>query len=267
MNKSQPSNIKEFVLDVDGASTTVQAQEMPADFIAWNLGQRQAALRGMLARAEDAATPVRSKHGGGAHSFGAHLPVVATNNPKGSSFPINLATKGVGFVAKDEYLDYYIDKFHSVHVGTQLADTASDEERGKAIKARIVTILEFYEDTEKIDLRCLAGLEIWPGGTSLNFERDPRVSLHFLGMATKDNPHRYHQYQVNCVWEKTEPNDKRYKFGVALRQLTMGGVGRSFVPGHVPVENTPIKGKYPNGWILWAVETFDKGIDALHDGR
>jgi hypothetical protein len=68
---------------------------------------------------------------------------------------------------------------------------------------------------------------------------------------------------VNCVWEKLDPKDPRYEFGAALRALTLGASGRSFVPGHIPTENTPTRGKYPFGWTLWVVETLDKGIDML----
>lgn len=217
-------------------------------------------LRKMLAAVGGAEPP---RNGGG--GFGAHLPTVVTYNPPGALFPANVATKGTGLVAKAEYLDYYTDRFRTVSAQTELGAAASDEERSEASRLRINTILAFYEDVEKIDLRCLAGLEIWPGNTSRNFRRDPRVSLLFLGMPAGAHPMRYRQWQVNCLWEKTEPGDKRYEFGVELRRLTMGQVGKSFVPGHIPVEQTPIRGRYPNGWILWVVETLDKGIDALQE--
>ncbi len=250
-----------FSFDVEGTKQTYPVQELSEQFVSWNIGQRTAMLRRMLARIEGAEQP--QHHGGG--GFGAHLPVVVTNNPKGSLFSANIATKGTGFVAKEEYLDYYLEKFQVIREQTDIKEDAPEDVRTQAIRTRINAILEFYEDTEKIDLRCLAGLEIWPGHTSKNFEMDPRVSLHFLGMPAHGQSMRYNQFQVNCIWEKVAPGDKRFEFGVALRQLTMGHVGRSFVPGHIPVEQTPIKGTYPNGWTLWAIETIDKGIDALHE--
>lgn len=247
-----------FILEIEGKQLEYPIQELPDEFVSWNLGQRIFMLESMLARIEGTALP--SKGLGG---FGAHLPVYITHNPKNSLFPVNAANKGTGLVAKEEYIDYYLDKFQTVYRETELKESASEDDKKKAIRRRIETILEFYESPNKIDLRCLAGLEIWPGNTSKNFELDPRVSLHFLGMASHDNPHRYYQWQINCIWEKIETQDKRFQFGRALRQLTLGQVGKSFVPGHIPAEKTPIKGQYPHGWNLWVVETIDKGIDAL----
>lgn len=247
-----------FILEIDSKEREYPIQELSPDFVSWNLGQRTSVLRNMLATVGSSETHAK---GGG---FGAHLPVYITYNPQEKLFPANAANKGTGFVAKEEYLDYYIKKFQTIYKQTELPESASAAKKADSIRTRIQTILEFYENTNKIDLRCLAGLEIWPGNTSKNFVRDPRVSLHFLGMPSSNQPLRYHQWQVNCIWEKIEPNDKRFVFGVALRQLTMGHVGRSFVPGHIPTEQTPIRGKHPFGWNLWVIETIDKGIAATH---
>lgn len=248
-----------FTLEIAGKTKAYPIQELSREFVAWNMGQRMLALRHMLAALGSTEPP--KKTGGG---FGAHLPVYITNNPEEKLFPVNAANKGTGFVAKEEYLDYYLDKFRSIYELTEVVADATEEEKAEAIRTRIQTILEFYENTDKIDFRCLAGLEIWPGNTSKNFLLDPRVSLHFMGMPTPGQPMKYNQWQVNCIWEKIEPDDKRFKFGVALRQLTMGHVGRTFVPGHIPAEQTPIRGKHPFGWTLWVVETIDKGIEAIH---
>jgi len=248
-----------FVLTINGKKREYPVQELSKDFVLWNLGQRIFVLRKMLDAIGSAEPPKKS--GGG---FGAHLPVYITYNPQDKLFPANAANKGTGFVAKEEYLDYYINKFHTVYERTETKDTATAEEKAEAIRSRIHTILEFYENIDKIDFRCLAGLEIWPGNTSKNVLLDSRVSLHFLGMPTPGQKMRYNQWQVNCIWEKIEPNDKRFIFGVALRQLTMGHMGRAFVPGHIPSEQTPIRGKHPFGWNLWVIETIDKGIEAIH---
>ena len=248
-----------FLLTTNGEEKEYKVQELSPEFVAWNLGQRIFVLRKML---ENIGNPQPHPKGGG--GFGAHLPIYITNNPDNVLFPVNAANKGTGFVAKEAYLDYYLEKFQKIAQETELKADASTEEKDAAIRKRISTILEFYEDTDKIDLRCLAGLEIWPGRTSKNFVRDPRVSLHFLGMPAHGQPMRYNQWQVNCIWEKIEADDKRFQFGVALRHLTLGHVGKSFVPGHIPVEQTPIKGVHPFGWNLWVIETLDKGIEALH---
>ncbi len=248
-----------FLLGIKGRKRKYPIRELSADFVEWNLGQRIFVLRKMLSAV--GSTDHQPK--GGA-TFGAHLPVYITHNPLENLFPVNVATKGTGFVAKQEYLDYYIDKFRQVLQQTDISEDATAEEKFKAVSTRINTILEFYENTDRIDLRCLAGLEIWPGTTSKNFILDPRVSLHFIGMPAPERPTRYYQWQINCIWEKVKPEDKRFEFGVALRQLTMGQVGRSFVPGHIPSEQTPIRGKHPFGWTLWVIETLDKGIEALH---
>ncbi len=248
-----------FILVIDKEKRKYPIQELPLKFIAWNLKQRITALQQMLAAV---GKKDRSHHTGG--GFGAHLPVYITNNPKDKLFSVNAANKGTGFVAKDEYLDFYLDTFQAVYQQTETSPEAKDEEKDESIKRRIKTILEFYEHTEKIDLRCLAGLEIWPGNTAKNFIRDPRVSLHFLGMPSSGQQMQYTQWQVNAIWEKIDHTDKRFQFGVALRQLTMGHVGRSFVPGHIPTDKTPIKGNHPFGWILWTIEALDKSIAPIH---
>lgn len=248
-----------FILEIDGEIREYPIQQLSEDFVEWNLKQRIFVLHKMLETAGN--TGPRPKSG---ISFGYHLPVYITNNPKEKLFPINAANKGTGFVAKDEYLDYYLEKFEKIREQTELQEDASSEEKTHAIQTRIKTLLEFYENTDKIDLRCLAGLEIWHGNTSRNFELDPRVSLHFLGMPSPGGPMKYQQWQINCIWEKIEHDNKRFQFGVALRQLTMGHVGKSFVPGHIPAEQTPIRGKHPFGWTLWVIESLDKGIEALH---
>lgn len=247
-----------FVLNIDGQIREYPVQNLSEDFVKWNLDQRVFMLQKMLASLE---TPDLQMKGGG--GFGAHLPVFITHNPDDTLFPINAANKGTGFLAKEEYMDYYLDKFHTVYKQTEVPTDISQKERLDAVRTRINTILEFYQNTDKIDLRCLAGLEIWPGTSSKNVALDPRVSLHFLGMPSSREMIRYNQWQVNCIWEKIKPGDKRFEFGIALRQLTMGHVGKSFVPGHIPSEQTPIHGKHPFGWILWVVETLDKGIEAL----
>ncbi|HVA97127.1 MAG TPA: hypothetical protein VND99_05725 [Candidatus Acidoferrales bacterium] len=251
-----------FLIGIDGKQKEYPIQELSSDFVSWNLGQRTAVLRHMLAAVGSKEPP---KHAGG--GFGAHLPVYMTYNPQESLFPVNAANKGTGFVAKEAYLDYYLDKFRAVYQQTEVSDDASPSEKEAAIRTRIQTILEFYENIDKIDLRCLAGLEIWPGTSSKNVLLDPRVSLHFMGMPTHGQSMRYNQWQVNCIWEKIEPADKRFEFGVALRQLTMGHIGKSFVPGHIPSEQTPIRGKHPFGWTLWVIQTLDKGIEAIHNGH
>ena len=248
-----------FILEIAGKKITYPVQELSPEFVSWNLSQRIFMLKKTLSTIEGTDPP----HSGGG-GFGAHLPVYITNNSQTGLFPVNAANKGTGLVAKEDYLDYYLEKFRTVYLQTELPKDASENDKKAAIRTRINTILKFYEDADKIDLRCLAGLEIWPGNTSKNFELDPRVSLHFLGMPSHHRSMRYFQWQVNCIWEKIEQSDKRYQFGVALRQLTMGHVGRSFVPGHIPTEQTPIKGQYPHGWNLWVIETLDKGIDALN---
>ncbi len=248
-----------FTLKIEGRTRKFPVQELPKDFVEWNLGQRIVNLKKMRAALEG---KEHSAMGGG--GVGSHLPVYITPNAKESAlFPVNAATKGTGFVVKEEYLEYYLKKFRTIYEQTVIKGEASSEAIAESARARIEAILEFYEDTDKIDFRCMAGLEIWPGRTTENFHADPRVSIHFLGMSLPERPTRYNQWQVNCIWEKIEPNDRRFEFGVALRRLTLGNVGESFVPGHIPTEHTPTRGNYPFGWILWVIETLDKGIDNL----
>ena len=244
-----------FELTIDGKIKKYPIIELPRAFVEWNLGQRV----GFLEHMKDPAG-----HGAmRAPAFGAHLPVYITKNSEETLFPANAATKGTGFLPKKEYIEYYIEKFRKImdDAGTKIekSEAALVEAKLKHMEA----IREFYSDTEKIDLRCLAGLEIWPGVTTKNFRNDPRVSLHFLGMPSgHKKPMRYQQWQINCIWEEIKAGDPRFDFGSTLRELTLGKVGKSFVPGHIPVEHTPIRGKYPSGWILWVIEAFDKGLNS-----
>lgn len=241
-----------FELEIDGEVKEYPIRELPKEFVEWNLGRRVALLRAIL-KGE------RPTTGG----FGVHLPVYITQNAKESLFPSNAANKGTGFVPKEEYLEYYINKFRKILKETELTGKVSREMMMEAMRKRMEAILEFYENPDKLDLRCLAGLEIWPGTTTRNFRADPRVSVHFLGMPDPKRPTRYMQWQVNCIWERIDPGDPRYEFGDVLRFLTLGRVGRSIVPGHVPIAGTPVRGKHPFGWILWVIETLDKGIDTI----
>ena len=251
ISAKRSQNKKNFILTIDNNNKRYPIRKLPEEFITWNLNQRISGLKKML-----------GQHHKSSPGLGGHLPVYITNNPETSLFTVSAATKGTGFVAKDEYLDYYINKFKTVYKQTDFKEKVSAKKTKEAIQQRISAILEFYENTNKIDLRCLSGLEIWPGRTSKNFMLDPRVSLHFLGMPSHDTPMKYYQWQINCIWEKIEPQDKRFEFGVVLRQLTMGNL--NIVPGHIPTKQTPIRGNYPFGWTLWVIETINKGIQAIH---
>jgi hypothetical protein len=242
-----------FELEIDGKVVNYPVIELPKEFVEWNLGHRVGLLRGML-------KGQRPSTSGG---FGVHLPVMCTVNAKGSLFPSNLANKGHGFVAKEKYLEYYIEKWRKIIKETELTGKIPPEEMMKRMLPRMEAILEFYETPDRLDLRCLAGLEIWPGTSTRNFRADPRVSLHFLGMPDPKRPTKYLQWQVNCIWEEIKPGDPRYEFGDVLRFLTLGRVGRGIVPGHVPIMGTPVRGKHPFGWLLWVVEVLDKGIDTI----
>jgi|SRR3989344_860761 len=243
-----------FTVTVNGTSKKFPIIKMPRTFVEWNLGQRLGFLEHMIDPAVGA--PGRRSFG-----FGAHLPVYVTNNRPTSLFPANAAVKGSGFVAKEKYIDYYIEKFRRIIADTNLEEGSSETAIAEARKIRMETIIEFYSNPQKIDFRCMAGLEIWPGATSKNFKADPRVSVHFLGMPGHQKPARYQQWQINCIWEEIKNDDPRFVFGRTLRELTLGKIGRSFVPGHIPIENTPVRGKYPSGWILWAIEVRDKGLN------
>ena len=181
-------------------------------------------------------------------------------NPPGELFPANAANKGTGFVAKQEYLAYYTDTFRGLLEGSEDDDSLPAEERRKAALPRLRALLEFYQHPQHIDLRALAGLEIWPGTTSANFRRDPRVSVHFMGMPPPESPNHYVQWQIDCLWEEIGPGDPRYGFGDALRRLTLGHVGRSFAHGHIALKDTPVRDSHPSGWLLWVVGTRNRSI-------
>ncbi len=247
-----------FELEIDGKTVEYPIRELPKEFVEWNLGRRVTLLRGILEAAKKMERP-RSV----TPAFGVHLPVYITQNVEASLFPSNAANKGSGFVPKKEYIEYYMNKFRKIMKETELKGAPSMEMIAKAMTPRLEAILEFYENVDKLDLRCLAGLEIWPGVTTRNFKADPRVSVHFLGMPDPKRPTRYQEWQINTILEIVEPGDPRFDFGDTLRFLTLGKTGRSIVPGHVPIGGTPVRGKHPFGWILWVIEALDKGIDTI----
>ena len=151
-----------FTVTVNGTSKKFPIIKMPRTFVEWNLGQRLGFLEHMIDPAVGA--PGRRSFG-----FGAHLPVYVTNNRPTSLFPANAAVKGSGFVAKEKYIDYYIEKFRRIIADTNLEEGSSETAIAEARKIRMETIIEFYSNPQKIDFRCMAGLEIWPGATIKNF--------------------------------------------------------------------------------------------------
>jgi hypothetical protein len=167
------------------------------------------------------------------HSQPSHLPVLATLGT--GEFPINLASRGIGLLPKFELLEKYI----------ALLVSAKNKESGKkwqeSLPARVNAMSQFYSNKEEIDTTLLGGLEIFEGKTAKNVRSNPLVSLLYTG-----KPPQYPSFQFNCIAEILPPEDLRFQFLLAARELF------AFDAFHIT------QSRYPFGYAFHIVEILEK---------
>jgi hypothetical protein len=167
------------------------------------------------------------------HSQPAHLPVLAT---LGSGvFPINLASRGIGLLPKHELLEKYISLLVSAK------NEASTRIWQESLTARVNAIGQLYRNPAEIDPMLLGGLEIFEGRTAENIRSNPLVSLLYSG-----EPPQFPSYQFNCIAEILPPDDMRYQFLLAARELF------AFDSFHITQKH------YPFGYAFHLVEIKEK---------
>jgi hypothetical protein len=206
----------------DRDSFTLPRVALPETFLQW---QSEARVRMFGLLKERGAEVMRSQP--------AHLPVLATIGE--GSFPINLATRGIGPLPKPEHLQYFTRHFENTRA------RVGDQPWPETLSLRVEAARAFYSDPYNFDPRVLGGLEIFEGQTARNLQSYPLASLLYTGEAP-----RFPSYQFNGVVTFVVPEDPYYRFLRAARELF------AFDPFHV----TQIR--YPYGYLFHVVGVRDK---------
>jgi hypothetical protein len=196
--------------------------ELPADFLAW---QSRARI-GLFERLE-------SKGSRAVSSLPAHLPVLATWGD--GPFPVNLATRGVGLLPREDRLRELTDMLRSA--ASQIDRTSW----AASLPRRVAAIRTFYDHPELFETRLLGGLEIFERRTAVNLIRWPLASLLFTAEAPE-----YTSYQINCAVERVAEDNPHYRFLLAARELF------AFDAFHIH------QSRYPVGYLFHVVEVLDK---------
>ncbi len=194
----------------------------PLAFIEWQSRSRLLMFEHL---SQSGATAIRSQP--------AHLPVLATLGT--GNFPINLASRGIGLVPKVKHIDRYTKLLSSAKNKT------ADKKIEESLPTRVNAIRQFYENLEDIDLMILGGLEIFEGKTLENTRTNPLISMLYTG-----EPPQYPSYQFNCVVEVLPPEDLRFQFLLAARELF------AFDAFHITQK------RYPFGYAFHLVEVLEK---------
>jgi len=163
----------------------------------------------------------------------AHLPVVATLGD--GPFSINLASRGIGPLPKNEILEKFTKLFNKTR--SEIGNHGWQETLSHRMKAA----KQFYKDPKNFDTSMLGGLEIFEGKTAHNLAHYPLASILYTGEAPS-----FHSYQLNGVVTFINEKDPYYRFLLAARELF------AFDTFHVR------QVRYPYGYLFHIVELVDK---------
>jgi hypothetical protein len=213
---------KEIEIFLSGEKTKFRITKLPYNFLEWQSVTRQQMFH--LLREHDA-SKIKMQPG--------HLPVMATWSK--SNFPVNLATRGMGLVPKEEFLEKFSLLFEQVKEETQGIPIK------ESLPKRLAALEQFYHDVNHFDESILGGLEIFEGQTSKNLEELPLASLLYTG-----TPPKYPSYQFNGVISRVEQGNPYFRFLLAAREL--------FATDAFHIHQL----KYPFGYLFTAVEIKDK---------
>jgi hypothetical protein len=218
-------------VDRDGERFELLLKELPDKFVRWQLECKRSTYDAIE----------RNDY----IAFDAgHLPVVGTW--PGDGLVPNLASKGVGFTPKDEYMDHYLERVESVVERiSKLPPHATDATRG----LRLAAARELYAHPEHIDWRRLGLLEIFEGSTFRNLVANPLASVLWSG-----NSPEFVSFQADCVVEIITPEDPRYRFPWAMRRLF------EYEPFHV------VQTMFPYAYCFWVHDWTDKTPEPRHPG-
>ena len=214
-------NTLEVTLPTLGKVTLTRAK-LPDSFLTWQSHARLNMFKTML-------------EGGGQSVKMApvHLPVLASLGT--GIFPVNLATRGIGVLPKDEIIARITEQFQKAQVHVDRSKF------GESLTERVKQAQEFYSDSDLFNPYILGGLEIFEGQTSKNLEKNPVVTLLYTGEAPK-----FPSYQLNGIIEFVKPGSSYYDFLLAARELF------AFDHFHVTQHD------YPYGYLFHVIEVRDK---------
>lgn len=225
-----PPKIKNFIevtsdnriIIAGNYNAELPSKELPQKFLHWITEGRRAMYNKILNKDTD----------GRFHS--AHLPVMTTYS-KDTTFPFNSSNKGVGFLPKPEYLEYFIERFKKAQKDTEGIPWQD------CLKQRIEAISEFYLDETKMDRRLMTSLEIFERTTFNNIQTTPVSSLHYAG-----NSPVFISFTLNCVVEMCGVEDRRHVFIRLARTMF------EFDSFHISQTN------FPYAYLFWISEVSDK---------
>jgi hypothetical protein len=162
-----------------------------------------------------------------------HLPVLASVGD--GIFPINLTTRGIGVLPKEEYIAEFTERFQNAKVHVDRS------EYWKSLAERVRHARDFYKNHESFDPYILGGLEIFEGQTPKNLMKNPVASLLYTGEAPD-----FSSYQLNGIIEFIKPENPSYEFLLAARELF------AFDHFHVTQHS------YPYGYLFHVIEVKEK---------
>ena len=170
-------------------------KKMDNDFIDWQRGERKQLME-LLKKDKN---PV---------FLSPHLPTLITFDLNNPDFPVNTVCKGVGLVAIEDKLAEINQEM------SQIVKKIKNQDFKKTLSLRLDAANIFYDKPEIMDGYALGGLEIFESKSFENIQKNPRVSLFFVG-----NSPSYKSYQLNCIAEIISPDHPFYHFIMNMRSL------------------------------------------------
>ncbi len=166
-------------------------------------------------------------------SFASHLPAVSTLGS--GPFPIHSANKGTGLTPRDSELPRILAAVK------ECLEWCEDRPWQETEARRIAAARLLYDDPDAIDTRRFGLIEIFRGQTFRNLQAGSKAALLFTG-----GPPEWLSYQVNCAAEIIGPDDARFQFVLAMRQL--------FERDRFHIQQPD----YPIGYLFWVHEVIEK---------
>lgn len=171
--------------------------------------------------------------------FSAHLPTMVIWSKEGK-FPVNMTTKGIGLIPKNELLQEYTKLFE------ETAQKALSDDWNKTLASRIGVNKQLYGNVAHFEPSLLGGLEIFAGKAWENLKENPCCSLLYVGMSQTDSGMEYISFQVNGEVELLDKAHPYYKFLLSSRKLFEFDKFQLYQPD------------YPFGYLIKVKEVRDK---------
>lgn len=195
ISSSVTSSGDQIQVEINNNTKQLKLAQLPPEFIDWQIRERMKLFEMLEKNQMPKFLP-------------SHLPTLITYDRKKPDFPVNAACKGIGLVPVYEELETITQKLKA-----QLPSIVGSDFKS-SIKQRLECAKLFFNNTTKIDLSRLGGLEIFEAQSYKNIVENPCVSLLFVGDSST-----YKSYQLNCVAEITPPETPFYNFVRAIRSV------------------------------------------------